>query len=99
MWIYAVVSSSIHNLHIKINVYISHNLFEAETVVGIHYHILHGEKFSIAKTQHCGYAIYNDVHTVEKTSTSKLPLKTDLDELKIKQPEQHVGFSNAEQIL
>ncbi len=49
MWIYAVVSSSIHNLHIKINVYISDNLFEAETVVGIHYHILHWEQICIAK--------------------------------------------------
>lgn len=27
MWIYAVVSTTIHNLHIKINVYISNNLF------------------------------------------------------------------------
>lgn len=49
MWIYAVVSSTIHNLHIKINVYISNNLFWIWSCSGNPLPILH----ILRKILHC----------------------------------------------
>lgn len=60
MWIYALLSNTIQNSHIKMNVYIITLILESKTIVGTYYHILSREKVCIAK--HNGFAIYNDAH-------------------------------------